>query len=140
VTQNGCCLYCKCSFLRSPYRPQQAVCRRPECQRRRRADYHRQKLEADPEYRQIAHDSQKKWREAHPDYLPRCRAQHPEAVERNRERRQRRDQKRRIRWLEKNNPMACAANSPYTRTPIHAERRANQRNSSPALGRALAGA
>jgi hypothetical protein len=34
---------------------QQAVCSRPECQRRRRADYHRRKLEADPEYRQIAH-------------------------------------------------------------------------------------
>jgi hypothetical protein len=84
-------------------RPQQAVCSRPECQRRRRADYHRRKLEADPEYRQIAHNSQKKWREAHPDYLPHYRAQHPEAVERNRERQQRRDQKRRLQWLEKNN-------------------------------------
>ena len=103
MTQNGCCLYCRCSFLRSPYRPQQAVCSRPECQRRRRADYHRKKLEGDPEYRQIAHDSQKKWREAHPDYLSHYRAQHPEAVERNRERQQRRDQKRRIRRLEKNN-------------------------------------
>jgi hypothetical protein len=49
------------------------------------------------------HDSQKKWREAHPDYLPHYRAQHAEAVERNRERQQRRDQKRRIRRLEKNN-------------------------------------
>jgi len=75
VTQNGCCLYRRCTFLRSPYRPQQAVCSRPECQRRRRADYHRRKLEADPEYRQIAHDSQKKWREAHPDYLPHYRAE-----------------------------------------------------------------
>ena len=103
MSQNGCCLYCKCAFLRSPYRPQQTVCSRPECQRRRRADYHRRKLEADPEYRQIAHDSQKKWREAHPDYLPHYRAEHPEAVERNRERQQRRDQKRRIRRLEKNN-------------------------------------
>jgi hypothetical protein len=82
---------------------QQAVCSRPECQRRRRADYHRRRLEADPEYRQIAHDSQKKWREAHPDYIPHYRAEHPEAVERNRERQQRRDQKRRIRRLEKNN-------------------------------------
>jgi len=27
-----------------------SVCSRPECQRRRRADYHRRKLEADPEY------------------------------------------------------------------------------------------
>ena len=103
MPQNGCCFYCKCSFLRSPCRPQQAVCGRPECQRRRRADYHRRKLEVDPEYRQIAHDSQKKWRAAHPDYLPHYRAQHPETVERNRERQQRRDQKRRIRRLEKNN-------------------------------------
>ena len=101
MTQKGCCLYCKCTFLRSPYRPQQAVCSRPECQRRRRADYHRRKLEADPEYRQIAHDSQKKWDEAHPDYLPHY-AEHPEAVERNRQRQQPRDQKRRIWRLEKN--------------------------------------
>ena len=78
MPQNGCCPYCKCTFLHSPYRPQQAVCSRPECQRRRRADYHRRKLEADPEYRQIVHDRQKKWREAHADYLPRYRAQHPE--------------------------------------------------------------
>jgi hypothetical protein len=63
----------------------------------------RRKLEAGPEYRQIAHDSQKRWREAHPDYLPRYRSQHPEGNERNRVRQQRRDQKRRIRRLEKNN-------------------------------------
>ena len=103
MSQPRRCPYCNSSFLTSAYRPQQIVCSKPECQRRRRADYHRRKLEADPEYRQIAHDSQKKWREAHPDYLPHYRTQHPEAVERNRERQQRRDQKRRIRRLEKNN-------------------------------------
>jgi transposase len=88
VLQYGCSPYGKCAFLHSPYRPQQTVCSRPECQRRRRANYHRRKLEADSEYRQIVHDSQKKWREAHPDYLPRYRAQHPEANERNPERQQ----------------------------------------------------
>jgi hypothetical protein len=30
------------------------VCSQAECQRRRRSDYHRQKLRTDPEYRQVA--------------------------------------------------------------------------------------
>jgi hypothetical protein len=97
------CPYCQCSFLPSVYRPQQVVCSKPECQRQRRADYHRQKLRTDPEYRQVARDSQQKWRQAHPDYLRRYLAQHAQAVERNRQRQQLRDQKRRIRLLEKNN-------------------------------------
>ena len=103
MSKSGCCPYCKRSFQLSVYRPQQLVCGRPECQRQRRAAYHRQKLKADAEYRLVARDSQKKWREAHPDYLQHYRAQHPQAVQRNRERQQRRDQKRRIRVLEKNN-------------------------------------
>ena len=97
------CRYCQRFFLPSVYRPEQFVCSQSKCQSRRRAEYHRQKLKTDEEYQQVARDSQKKWREAHPDYLPHYRAEHPEAVERNRERQQRRDQKRRIRRLEKNN-------------------------------------
>ena len=106
------CPYCQCSFLPSIYRPQQVVCSQAECQRRRRADYHRQKLCTDPEYRQVARDSQRKWRQAHPDYLRQYLAQHTEAVERNRQQQQRRDQKRRIRLLEKNNlalDLKCSA-------------------------------
>ena len=34
----------------------------PDCQRRRRAEYHRQKIAADPEYRQVCQDSPRKWR------------------------------------------------------------------------------
>jgi hypothetical protein len=97
------CPYCQCSFLPSFYRPQQVVCSQAECQRQRRSDYHRQKLRADPEYRQVARDSQRKWRQAHPDYLRQYLAQHAQAVERNRQQQQLRDQKRRIRMLEKNN-------------------------------------
>jgi hypothetical protein len=97
------CPYCQRSFLPSLYRPQQEVCSQPECQRRRRTDYHRKKIANDPEYRQVAHDSQQKWRQAHPDYLRQYLAQHPEAVERNRQQQQLRDQKRRFRLLEKNN-------------------------------------
>ena len=54
-------------------------------------------------YRQVARDSQKKWREAHPDYLREYRAKHPASVTRNRQRQQVRDQKPRLAFLEKNN-------------------------------------
>ena len=80
------CPYCQCSFLPSVYRPQQVVCSQAECQRQRRSDYHRQKLRTDPEYGQVARDSQRKWRQAHPDYLRQYLAQHAQAVEQNRQR------------------------------------------------------
>ena len=82
----------------------QGVCSQSECQRRRRAEYHRQKLQTDGEHQQVTRDSQKKWPQTHPDYLKQYRAQHPKAMARNRQRhQQQRDQKRRIRLLEKNN-------------------------------------
>jgi hypothetical protein len=94
--------YCQCC-LPSVYRRQQVVCSQAECQRQRRSDYHRQKLRTDPEYREVARDSQRKWRQAHPDYLRQYLAQHAPAIEQNRQRQQLRDRKRRIRVLEKNN-------------------------------------
>jgi hypothetical protein len=42
------------------------VCGDAACQRRRRADYHRQKVAADPEYRQVCLDSPQKWRSRNP--------------------------------------------------------------------------
>ena len=56
------CPYCQSSFLPSRYRPQQRVCRRPDCQRQRRANSRLQKLATDVEYRQVVRDSQKQWR------------------------------------------------------------------------------
>jgi hypothetical protein len=103
LSKTRCCPFCQCSFWPSVFRPQQVVCSKPECQRQRRTNYHRHKLRTDSEYRQVARDSQRKWRQAHPDYLRHYFAQHAEAVERNRQLQPRRDQKRRIRLLEKNN-------------------------------------
>ena len=97
------CLYCQACFLPSIYRPQQKVCNRPDCQRQRRCDYHRQKRATDADYRETIRNSQKKWRDTHPDYLRQYRARHPEAVARNRQRQQARDQKPRLAFLEKNN-------------------------------------
>jgi hypothetical protein len=103
LSTSRCCPYCQGWFTPSIYRPQQKVCSRPDCQRQRRRDYHRQKRVTDAEYRQTTRNSQKKWRDAHPDYLRQYRARHPEAVVGNRERQRVRDQKPRLAFLEKNN-------------------------------------
>ena len=77
------CRYCECSFQPSRFRPDQAVCSQADCQSRRRADYHREKIRSDVVYRQVVRDSQKKWRNEHPSYS--------------------RDQRGRIQNLAKNN-------------------------------------
>jgi hypothetical protein len=97
------CRYCERSFQPSKFQPGQSVCGDPVCQRRRRADYHRQKIAADPEYRQGCLDSAQKWRSRNPDYWRRYHEQHPEAVERNRKRQHVRDQKQHLLDLANNN-------------------------------------
>jgi hypothetical protein len=64
------CLYCKECFFPSRFHPDQMVCGARACQRRRRTDYHRQKLSDDPGYREQCKDSQRLWREQHPEYMP----------------------------------------------------------------------
>jgi len=97
------CRYCEQVFQPSKYQPGQTVCTGGDCQRRRRADYHRQKITADPEYRQVCLDSPQKWRSGHPDYWRQYREQHPAAVERNRRQQQIRDRARRLHKLANNN-------------------------------------
>ncbi len=97
------CPYCEQYFTPSPYRPRQSVCSAPECQRRRKRDYHRRRLDSDPEYRQVCRDSRRKWQVAHPDYQRRYRGEHPDYLERNRQEQRRRDRNRRLDDLVKNN-------------------------------------
>jgi hypothetical protein len=103
LSKTRCCPYCQRSFLPSLYRPQQEVCNQPECQRRRRVEYHRKKIANDSEYHQVVLESQKKWRAQHPDYDKQRRHANPKLVENNRERQRHRDQKRRLQRLAKNN-------------------------------------
>lgn len=56
-----CCPYCRDWFFPSIYHPQQVVCNRSGCQRRRKREYHRWKLKTDAIYRQVVRDSQKQW-------------------------------------------------------------------------------
>lgn len=97
------CVYCEQIFQPSKYQPEQLVCSDADCQRRRRTDYHRRKIEADPEYRQVCLDGSRKWRAENPGYWRRYRQLHPDAAERNRQQQHVRDQKKRLRDLANNN-------------------------------------
>lgn len=96
------CRYCQKLFQPSKYQPCQMVCGDPACQRKRRTDYHRQKIATDPEYREVCRDSPRKWRARHPDYWKRYRSDHPAVAERNRQQQQARDRRRRLRHLANN--------------------------------------
>lgn len=97
------CPYCQESFEPSKFRPDQRVCSSPPRQRHRSADNHRGRMAADPDYAQVVRDSQKKWRDTHPDYPREYRIVHPEAVEQNRCQQRERDCKQRLEALVKNN-------------------------------------
>ena len=71
------CPYCRETFVPSHYHPDQAVCGAPDCQRLRRAAYHRAKLNNDLSYRAQCRDSQKQWREQHPEYMRAYRKSQP---------------------------------------------------------------
>jgi hypothetical protein len=103
------CRYCQKVFQPSAYHPRQTVCSQPPCQRRRRREYHRQKIASDPVYRQVCLESPQKWREAHPGYWKQYRQDHPQKVERNRRQQRLRDQKRRLVNLANNTLASCKA-------------------------------
>ncbi len=97
------CRYCSNPFLPSLFHPGQLVCPSPDCQLHRRTDYHREKRQTDPEYSLVCQDSRRKWRTRNPDYQRRYRGDHPDYVDHNRRAQKRRDRKRRMRDLVKNN-------------------------------------
>jgi hypothetical protein len=97
------CRYCQQIFQPARYHPQQTVCSQVSCQRRRRRDYHHNKIRSDPLYAQTVWDSRRKWRDAHPEYQKQYWQTHPKAAQRNRQQQRRRDQRQRLQQLVKNN-------------------------------------
>ncbi len=98
-----CCPYCGTKFSPSIFHPNQRICSKPECRRRWRNEYHRRKYHADAEYRLICRDSNQKWRAQNSGYQRRYRQDHPAYVEKNRARQKRRDRRRQVQNLVKNN-------------------------------------
>ena len=78
------CVYCGDLFEASPRHKNQIACKKPACQRARKAEWQRRKMRTDPAYKANQELSQKKWARSHPVYWKTYRKNHPEKAERNR--------------------------------------------------------
>ncbi len=76
------CLHCGSFFL--PRNKTQNYCSSASCQRARRRNWQKNKLQRDSEYREGQRISQKKWLKANPNYWKEYRAKNPNKVKRNR--------------------------------------------------------
>jgi hypothetical protein len=78
------CVHCGDFFDRSPRHKNQTACKKPECQKAKKAAWQRFKMKTDPDYRAGQRHSWKQWARENPDYWRRYRKKNPEKAERNR--------------------------------------------------------
>ena len=78
------CVYCGDYFDPSPRHKNQTACKKPKCQRAKKAAWQRHKLKTDPIYSANQKISQKQWAKANPGYWKEYRKKNPEKAERNR--------------------------------------------------------
>ena len=88
------CACCGKPFAPRPQAPDQAFCSSPDCQRARKRQWQRAKLQSDPDYRSNQRAAQQAWTQRNPDYWRDYRAAKPEYEQRNREQQRLRDQAR----------------------------------------------
>ena len=100
------CAHCRCQFLPDPRVKTQRFCSNKACQRARKAQWQRDKLATDPDYRANQRDCQQRWQHQHPHYWRQYRHQRADYRERNRLLQQHRDHKRRLRPLAKMDVLA----------------------------------
>lgn len=81
---NKHCVACGQPFQPRPQVPQQSYCAAPDCQRERRRQWQRVKLQTDPDYQDNQARAQQAWSRRNPDYWRQYRESHPEYAERNR--------------------------------------------------------
>jgi hypothetical protein len=62
------CLHCANGFIPVPQVQNQAYCSNPDCQKQRRRQWQKRKLQSDPDYRDNQSRAQKAWSEKNPDY------------------------------------------------------------------------
>ena len=78
------CVACGQPFVPRPQVPHQSYSSAPDCQRERRQQWQRRKLESDPDYQVNQAQARRAWNERHPEYWDEYRRSHPDYVERNR--------------------------------------------------------
>ncbi|MDR1661553.1 MAG: hypothetical protein LBR95_03895, partial [Azoarcus sp.] len=86
------CACCGKLFAPRPQVPDQAYCSAPDCQRARKRQWQRAKLQSDLDNRSNQRAAQQAWSQRHPDYWRDYRAAKPEYEQRNREQQRARDQ------------------------------------------------
>ena len=95
------CVHCRRRFVPNPRAKTQQFCANKTCQRARKAQWQRDKMATDPDYRANQRDCQQRWQQQHPQYWRAYRQQRADYRERNRLLQQHRDHKRRTRPLAK---------------------------------------
>ncbi len=88
------CACCDKPFAPRPQVPDQAYCPSLDCQRARKRQWQRVKLQSDPDYRINQRTAQQAWSQRNPDYWRGYRDARPEYEQRNREQQRSRDQAR----------------------------------------------
>ena len=94
------CACCGEPFLPRPQVPDQAYCSAPDCQRARKRQWQRAKLQSDPDYRINQRAAQQAWSQRNADYWRNYRDARPDHAQRNRERQRSRDARARDRARE----------------------------------------
>lgn len=79
------CAMCGQLFEPRAQSPNQKCCSRRSCQRARKAQWQKQKIKSDPDYRENKQRAQIRWRESHPDYWRTYREDHQAYAVKNRE-------------------------------------------------------
>jgi hypothetical protein len=79
------CNCCGRIFIRSPRNKNQNYCSNPECQRKRKSLWQKNKMASDASYRLNHKTSQQKWIRGNPDYWKKYRKRKPDKAKRNRE-------------------------------------------------------
>ena len=82
--EKGMCQYCGDLFPLSPRHKNQTCCKKPECQKAKRAERQRNKMQNNPVYKVNQKISNNKWLQSNPDYWKNYREKNPEKAERNR--------------------------------------------------------
>ena len=72
------CVHCGARFIPAPQVPNQAYCSKPNCQKERRRQWHKNKLQSDPDYRDNQSRAQKAWTNKNPNYWRQHRQDRPD--------------------------------------------------------------
>jgi len=78
------CSHCGAYFIPDPRQKNPKYCRKPSCQRARKAVWQREKMRCDRDYQANQKRCQQDWCKANPGYWKRYREEHPKQAERNR--------------------------------------------------------